>query len=318
MAIDGSFHLQFEFERFLSRCPKLAHQTQFSHLLKKGDMLTEEEVVSGVAELFLHPNYTIPLVGCFRAIAQKIVDRTVELLRLVPDLSLNSDDSMVEFDEDKFLGETESSDNQELLFGIDIYVRNGRGLSLHELGCLAFSRALDLVPFLLGSVLNYFKFAPPPFQRIMLRELVSSPTAMVGNNLLMVVRVSYRLLLAEPEAFTVLWDWSTLVGLEKQFSNVKLCDDAEFLRNVLDIRWCATQILAVVMKISDRATANFGLDAEEAFACFLRWNEFLRDVSSEKAGWYSQLFEGNESAAISSSIFQEIEPLFGSSRPLTW
>lgn len=116
----------------------------------QGDVLSVEEVVNAVAELFLHPKYTIPLVGCFRPIAKKILDKTVELLRLVPNLNSNSDDSMVEFDEDKFLSGDEDFDHAEVVSLIELYVRSGKGLNLHELACMAFSRALDLVPSLLG------------------------------------------------------------------------------------------------------------------------------------------------------------------------
>lgn len=112
--------------------------------------MTEEELVNTVAELILHPKYIIPLVGGFRPIAQKILDRAVTLLRLVPNLRSNSDDPMVEFDEDKVLEETENFDNGKVLHVIDFYVRKERGLDLHELACLAFSRVLDLTPSLLG------------------------------------------------------------------------------------------------------------------------------------------------------------------------
>lgn len=103
-----------------------------------------------VGELLLHPNYTIPLLGCFRPIAQKIVDRTVKLLNLVPNLRLDDDKYMEEFDEDGFLGEAGNVDSSEVASIIDIYVSRGKGLRLHELACLAFCRALDLIPFLLG------------------------------------------------------------------------------------------------------------------------------------------------------------------------
>lgn len=103
-----------------------------------------------VGELVLHPNYTIPLLGCFRPIAQKIVDRAVGLLHLVPSLRLDDYNYMEEFDEDGFLREDEGVDSSEVLRVIDIYVRRGKGLCLHEIACLAFVRALDLLPFLLG------------------------------------------------------------------------------------------------------------------------------------------------------------------------
>lgn len=103
-----------------------------------------------MGELVLHPNYTIPLLGCFRPIAQKIVERTVGLLHLVPNLRSDDDNYMEEFDEDGFLREDESIDSAQVARVIDVYVRRGKGLRLHELACLAFCRALDLIPFLLG------------------------------------------------------------------------------------------------------------------------------------------------------------------------
>lgn len=117
-------------------------------LYTQGHSLTEEEVINSVAEIFLNPNYTIPLLGCFRFIAQKIVDRAVALLRLVPDLTSNSDVPMVESEENEILRETGNLD--DAVGVIDVYIRSGRTLVLHELACLAFCRALDLAPFLLG------------------------------------------------------------------------------------------------------------------------------------------------------------------------
>ncbi|KAL8100236.1 hypothetical protein AgCh_032471 [Apium graveolens] len=166
MAIDGSFRVEIELERFLSRCPKLLNVPSLKHLLHKGDKLSEDEVVNGVAELFLHPKYTIPLIGCFRPIAKRILDRTIGLLKLVPDLKSNVNDPMIELNEDELLRDEEGYDNSQIVSIIELYVRSGKGLSLHELACWAFSRAVDLVPTLLGSVSNYFKFAPVPFERI--------------------------------------------------------------------------------------------------------------------------------------------------------
>lgn len=116
----------------------------------QGKSLTEEELVDGVAELLLHPRYTIPLVGCFRPIVRKIVDRVVALLHLVPDLASNSNDSMLEFDEGRLFKDDESSECEQVISVINLYVKHERGLRLHELSCLAFSRALDLVPFISG------------------------------------------------------------------------------------------------------------------------------------------------------------------------
>lgn len=107
-------------------------------------------MLGAVGQLVLHPNYTIPLLGCFRPIAEKIVEKTVGLLHLVPNLSSDNgdDDNMDDFNEESFLREDEGADGASNI--IDIYVRRGKGLRLHELACLAFCRALDLIPFLLG------------------------------------------------------------------------------------------------------------------------------------------------------------------------
>lgn len=104
-----------------------------------------------MGELVLHPNYTIPLLGCFRPIAQKIVERSVGLLHLVPNLRSDDDDSNVaNFDEEEFLREDEDVDSTDVARVIDVYMRRRKGLRLHEVACLAFCRALDLIPFLLG------------------------------------------------------------------------------------------------------------------------------------------------------------------------
>ncbi|XP_058222016.1 midasin-like isoform X2 [Rhododendron vialii] len=329
MAIYQSSRLEFELERFLSRCPKLSSVSRLNSLLQQGHSLTEEEMVNSLAELFLNPNYTIPLLGCFRFIAQKIVDRAVALLRLVPDLTLDSDVPMVESPKNEILGETGNLDDGVGV--IDVYIRSGRTLVLHELACLALCRALDLAPFLLGSVLSYFKFAPPPFERIMQRKYISELSVKTGTQyLLNVIRASYRLLLTRPEVFAALWDWYCFLDLVPQAADLEPGDDAKLYENVSDMKWCGIQILSVVLKISDRATNNVGLGPKDAFACLLRWQEFCQDVSLEKAGWYiepllhegSPSFDGNLAvsqenrlwtstsafAAPSSSMFLDLEP----------
>lgn len=107
-------------------------------------------MVLAVGELVLHPNYTIPLLGCFRPIAQKIVERSVGLLRLVPNLRSDDDNSVEYLDEEEFLREDDSVDSPEVARVIDVYVRSGKSLCLHELACIAFCRAVDLMPSLLG------------------------------------------------------------------------------------------------------------------------------------------------------------------------
>nr|KAJ0194819.1 hypothetical protein LSAT_V11C700343310 [Lactuca sativa] len=304
MAIDGSFGVEYELQRFLLRCPKLAAAPQLDNLVEKGKILTEKELIDGVAELLLHPRYTIPLLGCFRPIARKVVDRVVALLHLVPDLTSNSNDSMIEFDDGRLFKDNESSDYEQDISVINLYVKYGRGLGLHELSCLAFSRTLDMLPYLTGSVKDYFKFAPPPFKRMMEKESMAQSLSLVqpGTHLLDAVRVSYRLLLAEPEVFAKLWDWSCYMDLIHEITSLNNGENTEIL---MDIRWCAVQTLTMVLNMSDKfirksktsdlATSDFGFDDEKAYGCLLRWKEFLQDVSLEKAGWYLEPFGENTS-----------------------
>ncbi|XP_030948941.1 midasin-like [Quercus lobata] len=95
-------------------------------------------------------------MGCFRPIARKVVDKAVGLLWHLG--KSNANDMSVEVEEEEDLNEVVSV--------IEHYNQAGRGLDLHELACLAFCCALDLAPFLLGSILKYFEFTPPPFERI--------------------------------------------------------------------------------------------------------------------------------------------------------
>lgn len=91
-----------------------------------------------------------------------------------------------------------------------------------------------------------------------------------GSQYLNVVRISLRLLLSEVEMLSTLWDWSCLLDLVQQFADLNQSGEAESLKNVSDIRWCGMQILSIVLKISDKAAADYGLGAEEAFTCLLR------------------------------------------------
>jgi midasin len=49
----------------------------------------------------------------------------------------------------------------------------------------------------------------------------------------------------------------------------------------------------VVLKASDRGIASFGLRADAAFTCLLRWKEYCMDTSLEKASLYLQTQETN-------------------------
>ncbi|KAK8664402.1 hypothetical protein V6N13_084194 [Hibiscus sabdariffa] len=329
MSIDGSFSPGSSLERFLGRCPKLGCVQRFKSLVEKGRLVTEEEVVSSVAELLLHPKYTIPLLGCFRPVAQRVVDKAVTLLRLVPNLRSNLDVS---------LAESGYIDDEEVVNVIEFHIQHGMGLDLHELACLALCRALDLAPSLLGSVLNYFKFAPPPFERILRKGSVPKLSSKVITYYLHVVRTSYRLLVVETDVFSKFWDWSCFMEFIKEVVNLDQGSDIKFEKDISDIRWCGIRILSVILSMNDRAMAKFGVGAAEAHSCFLRWEEFCQDIAIEKAGAYIGTFEQNKSdlenielsfgqenyvqscglGSSTSSQFHETEPPLRSRRLVEW
>ncbi|KAE9591034.1 hypothetical protein Lalb_Chr20g0113881 [Lupinus albus] len=275
MAIDGSFSVQSSLRRFFDRCPKLQSCPEFSSLAETECLLTEDEVVNMLVGVFLHPNYTIPLMGCFRPIAQNFVDKAIALLRLVPNLRSNNKVATLENDSDRVL--------EEVVNVIEFYSRQGSGLDLHEVACLAFCRAIDMAPFLLSSVLIYFDFAPPPFERFSTKQVA------LETRELLVARISYRFLLLEAEVFSKLWDWSCFLDLVK-----------EPLKP--DLIWCGVQIVRVVLKLGYRATESLNVEAEEAFACLLQ-----SDTSLEKAGWYIEPIAGNGSSSPDRSIDFDLE-----------
>ncbi|XP_040935632.1 midasin isoform X2 [Gossypium hirsutum] len=298
MSMDGSFSLELSLQRFLARCPKVGLVRRFQSLVEKGCLVTEEEVVSSLAELLLHPKYTIPLIGCFRPIARRVVDKAVTLLRLVPSLRSNLGASVAE---------SGYLDDDEVINVIEFHIQHGRGLDLHELACLAFCRALDLAPFLLGSALNYFKFAPPPFERILMKGSDFELSAEVITHYLHVVRTSYRLLVAETNVFSKYWDWSCFLDFVREVVNLDQGSDISFQKDISDIRWCGIRILSVILNMNDKAVSKFGVGAEEAHSCFLRWEEFCQDIAIEKAGAYFGTFEHNklDSENIELSFSQE-------------
>ncbi|CAI0420066.1 unnamed protein product [Linum tenue] len=201
MAIDGRFSVQSALERLLARCPELKRIKKIDNLVKKGDAGIEE-VVNLAAELFVNPKYTILLVGCFRAISQKIIEKVVWLLGQC-NLTGNTNEEVGSF-----------SDAEA--FVVEHCVRNGMGLYLHELACLAFARALDLDQSLWRSVSPYFKFSPPPFERILRKRVVSE------------------------------------ISKETQCLDMNLLREHE--RELSDIRWSGEQILAVLLKLNGPKT----------------------------------------------------------------
>ncbi|KAI4324806.1 hypothetical protein MLD38_030260 [Melastoma candidum] len=274
MALDGTFVLRSAVARFVARC-------SCSVFDSIGENASREEILGLAGDVLLHPRCTIPLVGCFRPVLREIVEKAVSSLRLVGDLRLNSGVGDVEVGEQGIAKELESHSGRV----VEFYVCKGRGLDLHELACLAFCRVLDLAPFLLGSVLEYFKFAPPPFERIFadvnfLRLSVSDVA-----HLLRVVQTSYRMLLMSSEVFSKLWDWSCFLDVARYSKNFPVIEESN--NNTADILWCSAHILSLTFKVN---TEIFGVDAEESFRCLLRWEEFCRDVAFEKAGFYMEMF----------------------------
>ncbi|XP_042404787.1 midasin-like [Zingiber officinale] len=281
MSYDGKFSCESSLKRLLARCSGLRSDRKLLALSQKVGAVTAEDIAEAIAEPFLHPNYTIPIVGCFRPLCRLIVDRAVTKLGSVPSLISMSDEESDDIGED---------DTRV----IDFYMERGRGLRLHEMASLALCRALDLAPFFLRCIINYFRFSPQPFARLELVGFDSQITDKGEKHLLDVIRLTYRFLIMEPQIFSGLWDWTCFLDLMQQTSNVGASLAPRRLINILDIRWCGIQILSTSLKISDRATEDFGLGSDEAFACLLRFEEFCQDTSLEKAGFYLQLVEEDQ------------------------
>jgi midasin len=282
MAIDGSFNLKLALETFSVRCPKVAAFPCFTSILSKGgEVVDNEEVIHALGDAFLHPEFTVPLVHCFLPIIRNVVDRVVGLLRLVDDLK-----SSIDYSDD--VSSVLDNAMTEGISVIDFYVRRGQRLELHECACLAFSRALHFNTSLLGSILNYFEKAPPPYERILVKDIVSESRMEATDAYLLCLRVSYRFLVIRPEVFSKLWDWSCYLDSMKRLSECPR-QQRHFLEKYRDAVWCGIQILSVVLRCSDRLAGCFGFEEEEALSCLLRWEEFCQDIEIEKAGLYIQL-----------------------------
>ncbi|EOA33535.1 hypothetical protein CARUB_v10019643mg [Capsella rubella] len=269
MAIDGSFNLKLALETFSERCPKVAAFPVFSSILSKGgEVVDNEEVINALSDVFLH--------------LERVVDRVVGLVHIVGDLKSSTD-----YSDD--VSSVLDIAMKEGISVIDFYVRRGQRLELHECACLAFSRALHLNTSLLGSILSYFKEAPPPYERILVKEIVSkSQKEEAAAAYFLCLRVSYRFLVIIPEVFSKLWDWSCYLDSMKRLSECRR-RKRHFLGKHRDSVWCGIQILSVVLRCSDRVAGCFGFEAEEALSCLLRWEEICQDIEIEKAGLYIQL-----------------------------
>ncbi|KMT04854.1 hypothetical protein BVRB_7g170240 isoform A [Beta vulgaris subsp. vulgaris] len=309
MSMDGSFCLKLEVERLIGRCPKLGGVVYFSSLLEKGHEFEEERVVNALAAMFLHHSYTIPIMGCFRPIAKKIVDRVVELLKLVPNLRFNYPGGVVNSMDERNFVDCEELDGVDQYGVIEAYSRRGRFLDLHELANLAFCRVLDLAPFLKRAVECYYEFGGPPFSRIIdITYIAKVKSEQAARHLRELVWTSYRLLLLDPEHFSSRWNWCCFLDLVHQSKSFDACIDT---RLTIDIRWCAVQILCVLLRLPSRSSV-LGLPPVEVLQCLLRWSEFCWDVSMEKAGWFISRKEDpdySDVAGYSCGEAMDIDPL---------
>ncbi|KQJ96949.1 midasin [Brachypodium distachyon] len=283
MSLDRSFSTSAALSRLLARCPALGADPLLFALASSPAAPSREDVAAALAEPLLHPRYTIPIIGCFLPLAPALLESAFALLRTdAPALHVDSSASLEE--------EAGGGDYRV----VEFYLSRGRGLRLHELACLALSRALDLAPYLLRYVLNYFEFSPPPFRR--LSEGVPSTKGLYL--FLDATQVSYRFLELEPSVFCKQWNWSCFWDLVNSRADYSLADNSLYTVG-LDLRWCAIQIVMVVLKASDRGTESYGLRADDALTCLLRWKEFCKDTSLEKASMYLQT-EGHSDIATTS------------------
>ncbi|KAK1694589.1 hypothetical protein QYE76_011286 [Lolium multiflorum] len=261
MSLDRTFSTAAALSRLLARCPALAADSRLLALASAPAAPAADDVAAALAEPLLHPRYTLPIIGCFLPLAPVLLERASALLRTAAPALLVDTAASQEEEEEAGEGNTRV---------VEFYLSRGRGLRLHELACLALSRALDLAPYLLRYVLNYFKFSPPPFQRLLCRGVPSTIPTKELHLLLDATLVSYRFLELEPRVFCEQWDWSCFLDLVDSTADYLLPDDPLYSVG-LDFRWCSIQILMVVLKASDGGIASFGLGADAAFTCLLRF-----------------------------------------------
>ena len=141
MSLDGSFSAAAALARLLARCPALRSDPRLDALASSTAAAppAREDVAAALAEPLLHPRYTVPVLGCFLPLAPALVDRAVALLRAVGPHALRADDA-ARMEEEAGEGDVRV---------VEFYLSRGRGMRLHELACLALTRALDIAPYLL-------------------------------------------------------------------------------------------------------------------------------------------------------------------------
>ncbi|MCO5604409.1 hypothetical protein L7F22_058574 [Adiantum nelumboides] len=230
-------------QRLVARLPHLNENPTVLVLLSKGSNLTSEDILSMCQELFLRPELTVVIAGCFRHLLSRIVKSLIDALR------------------ESYAHRTVTEMSDELR---DCSISTSSwSLCVHEYAVIAFSRVLELAPHLLRSIKQYFWFAPPPFERLF-NGVADKQKWKSQPSLLDVVRAAYRFILLEPSSFESFWDWSPFLDLLLYAG----CEEN-------DVRWCAVQILSLVMRLSDETTRAFSLKIshlteETAFSCLLR------------------------------------------------
>lgn len=85
------------------------------------------------------------------------------------------------------------------------------------------------------------------------------------------MRASYRFAQLETASFERLWDWSPFLDL----LTYKEHPDYELSQDSIDVRWCAVQVISLILKLSDEATRGVSLNVsrlteETTFTCLLR------------------------------------------------
>ncbi|KAL3690583.1 hypothetical protein R1sor_016892 [Riccia sorocarpa] len=284
-----NFDCRGALETLVTRQPEVAQDTFVVRILHEG-YNDEGEIISAIQKLLLNPQLTVVTAGCFRPVLSRLVDSLVQSLRhLWRQGGLSSQLKLVTTDS--------SAGNAPF---------SQWNLSVHEHAVMAFSRLLELAPYTFSIVVQYFSFAPPPFERLLMAAC-SLPQDLPP--LLDVVRACYRFLQLEPKAFRDLWDWSPFLDLLLWDAK----DPAGELSSevLLDVRWCAAQVLSTVLRMSDGATRLMslnisGLSEEDAFACLIRWEASGHEIALEKASMYIE--PHSKDSAMITSVYKELVP----------
>lgn len=253
--------------RLVARHPSLAQDPDVTRLLSKGIDLEDEDILNVSQELLLRPDLTVATAGCFRHLLPQMVMNLVDVMR------------------QRHLKRTLSDHDEEVVENVS----SMWNLQVHENISMAFSRILELAPYVLSTLLQYFSFAPSPFERLICGVPAAQEKLKAAPHLLDIVRATYRFVQLEPTSFEGIWDWSPFLDL-LLWSDTGLEGDT-LSQITADVRWCAVQILSIITRMSDEATRVFSLrisclTEEMAFACLLRWEEFCQEIAIEKAGWF--------------------------------